>query len=44
MGSAVGANGDIDKMAAALAKYKEVKSELSAPPAKKVSRVVPFSP
>lgn len=35
MGSAVGASGDIDKMAAALAKYKEVKSELSAPPAKK---------
>jgi len=35
LGKAVGASGDVDKMAAALAKYKEVKAELSAPPAKK---------
>jgi len=35
LGQAVGASGDVDKMAAALAKYKEVKAELSAPPAKK---------
>jgi len=35
MGSAVGAGGDVDKMAAALAKYKEVKAELNAPAAKK---------
>lgn len=35
LGKAAGASGDVDKMAAALAKYKEVKAELSAPPAKK---------
>ena len=36
LGKAVGASGDVSKMAEALAKYKEVKAELSAPPAKKV--------
>ena len=40
LGKAVGASGDVDKMAAALAKYKEVKAELSAPPAKKVKLIV----
>ena len=40
LGKAVGASGDVDKMAAALAKYKEVKAELSAPPAKKVKFVI----
>merc|ERR1711887_285985 len=35
LGKAVGASGDVGKMAEALAKYKEVKAELSAPPAKK---------
>ena len=39
LGKAVGASGDVDKMAAALAKYKEVKAELSAPPAKKVKLI-----
>ena len=39
LGKAVGASGDVDKMAAALAKYKEVKAELSAPPAKKVNLI-----
>jgi hypothetical protein len=38
MGSAVGATGDVDKMAAALAKYKEVKAELQSPPAKKTKK------
>jgi len=36
LGKAVGACGDVGKMADALAKYKEVKAELNAPPAKKV--------
>ena len=36
LGKAVGASGDVGKMAEALAKYKEVKAELAAPPAKKV--------
>ena len=36
LGKAVGATGDVTKMAEALAKYKEVKAELNAPPAKKV--------
>ena len=40
LGKAVGASGDVDKMAAALAKYKEVKAELSAPPAKKVKLIL----
>ena len=38
MGAAVGATGDVDKMAAALAKYKEVKAELQSPPAKKTKK------
>merc|ERR1711887_178627 len=35
MGKEIGASGNVDAMADALAKYKEVKAELSAPPAKK---------
>merc|ERR1711970_1086732 len=38
LGKAVGASGDVDKMAAALAKYKEVKAELQSPPAKKTKK------
>merc|ERR1719173_326193 len=38
LGKAVGASGDVSKMAEALAKYKEVKAELSAPPAKKTKQ------
>ena len=36
----MGASGNLDKMAAALAKYKEVKAELNAPPAKKAKEEV----
>merc|ERR1711990_1083891 len=38
LGKAVGASGDVDKMAAALAEYKEVKAELQSPPAKKTKK------
>merc|ERR1712096_513794 len=38
LGAAVGATGDVDKMATALAKYKEVKAELQSPPAKKTKK------
>merc|ERR1719476_123420 len=41
LGKAVGASGDVGKMAEALAKYKEVKAELAAPPAKKTKQEEP---
>merc|ERR1711935_676983 len=41
LGKAVGACGDVGKMADALAKYKEVKAELNAPPAKKTKQEEP---
>jgi hypothetical protein len=36
MGKAIGASGNVDAMAAALAKYKEVKGEVLTPPPAKV--------
>ena len=36
MGKAIGATGNVDAMADALAKYKEVKAELTSPPPVKV--------
>merc|ERR1739848_538199 len=38
MGKAIGASGNVDAMAAALAKYKEVKAELTSPPPSKKSK------
>jgi len=40
LGKAVGASGNIDAMATALAKYKEIVGDLEAPPAKKVKSEV----
>ena len=42
MGKAVGATGNVDAMAEALAKYKEVKTELN-PPSPKVNTCIHFS-
>ena len=38
MGGAIGAAGNVDAMAEALAKYKEVKGELTTPPPSKVQK------